>query len=94
MMKYLFLIFLLFGSEALGHQPKLINYSPSLETPHLVTEPEISKAYYGQLKGSPHYYLIKSQKEFLFYTGILSPKVNDKYKWLSIDVICGTWSLA
>ena len=25
--------------------------------------------------------------DFLFYTGILSPKVNDNYKWLSIEVL-------
>ena len=25
--------------------------------------------------------------EFLFYAGILSPKVNDSYKWLSLDVL-------
>ena len=61
--------------ESKAHQPKLIKYSPSLESPHEVIYPEISKAYYGKLKGESHYYRIKSNKDFLFYAGILSPKV-------------------
>ena len=73
--------------NAFAHQPKLIKYSPSLENPHEVVYPEISKAYYGKLKGKPHYYRIISNKDFLFYTGILSPKVNENYKWLSLDII-------
>ncbi|MDC0057019.1 hypothetical protein OAJ74_02580 [Alphaproteobacteria bacterium] len=73
--------------SVLAHQPKLINYSPSSNNPHQVVDPEISKAYYSELKGNAHYYKITSNKEFLFYAGILSPKVNDSYKWLSLDVL-------
>ena len=64
-----------------------MNYSPSKYNPHEVINPEISKAYYSKLTGEPHYYRIKSDKQFLFYTGILSPKVNDTYQWLSLDVL-------
>ena len=73
--------------ESKAHQPKLIKYSPSLESPHEVIYPEISKAYYGKLTGESHYYRIISDKNFLFYAGILSPKVNENYKWLSLDII-------
>ena len=69
-----------------AHQPKLIKYSPTKENPHEVINPEISKAYYAKLKGEPHYYRVKSEKDFLFYTSILSPKVNDHYIWLSLEV--------
>ena len=82
----IFIIFFL-TLPSLGHQPKLIGYSPSQENPHHVVYPEISKAYYGELTGQAHYYKISIDEEFLFYTGILSPKVSDNYKWLSIDVI-------
>ena len=87
MWRFIFLFFLFLNFGVLAHQPKLINYSPSESDPHIVIEPEISKAYYGALTGKAHYYVIKSEKEFLFYAGILSPKVNDSYKWLSLEVM-------
>ena len=77
-MKYIIAISLIFISfKVYAHQPKLINYSPTLENPHEVIYPEISKAYYGKLTGESHYYRIISNKDFLFYAGILSPKVNE-----------------
>ena len=86
-MRILFFFIIFFNSCVFAHQPKLINYSPSEINPHEIIYPEISKAYYGALKGQPHYYRIKSDKQFLFYTGILSPKINDSYNWLSLDVL-------
>ena len=72
-MRLLLLCFLFFiFSKAFAHQPKLIKYSPSKENPHKVIYPEISKAYYGKLSGEAHYYIINSEKDFLFYAGILS----------------------
>ena len=83
----IFLILLFFISfNVFAHQPKLVNYSPSKDNPYEVINPEISKAYYSKLTGEPHYYKIKSDKKFLFYTGILSPKISDTYQWLSLDV--------
>ena len=81
------LTLIILSGSIYAHQPKLINYSPSKSVPHQVVYPEISKAYYSKLTGEAHYYKINSKKEFLFYAGILSPKINDTYKWLSIDVI-------
>jgi len=86
-MRILILMLFFASFSVLAHQPKLINYSPSLNNPLQVVDPEISKAYYSELKGNAHYYKITSNKEFLFYAGILSPKVNDSYKWLSLDVL-------
>ncbi len=86
-MKIFFLFIIIFSSSLFAHQPKLINYSPSMNNPHQVVYPEISKAYYSKLTGNAHYYRIDSKNEFLFYAGILSPKINETYKWLSIDVI-------
>ena len=64
------------------HKPVDKNFFEN--NPHKVIFPEISKTYYGKLDGEPHYYIIKSDKEFL-YT-ILSPKRNENYT-LSIDTI-------
>ena len=85
-MRFVVIVILFCSSNLLAHQPKLINYSPSIDNPHQVIDPEISKAYYGKLNGEPHYYIIDSKEEFLFYTGILSPKVDDDPLWLSIAV--------
>ncbi len=81
------ILIFLFCLNANAHQPKLINYSPTLEDPHNVINPEISKAYYGKLTGSPHYYIINSDKSFSFYTGITSPKKNESLMWFSLEVI-------
>ena len=86
-MKIFFILLCFFASQGFAHQPKLIKYSPSLNNPHIVVQPEISKAYYSELDGSSHFYKINSEKKFLFYAGILSPKINEKYKWFSIDVL-------
>ena len=80
----LIIIFFLISKSAIAHQPKLIYDSPSKNNPFIIKDPEISKAFYGQLKGAPHFFIIKSSKKFLFYTGILSPKTSDKHKWFFI----------
>ena len=88
MKKLLIILFLLSinSSFVFAHQPKLIKYSPSSNEPHDVTEPEISKAYYGKLGGEAHYYKIESETEFSFYVGITVPKIDDNIKWISLEV--------
>ncbi len=87
-MRFFFLLILtLITFNSYAHQPKLINYAPSINNPHEIIYPEISKAYYGKLKGEPHYYKIESEIEFSFYAGISTPKVNDNYTWISIEVL-------
>ena len=72
-----------------AHQPKLINYSPTIDNPNVVIFPEISKAYYSKLTGQPHYYVINSEDDFLFYTSILSPKINEEPSRFSLEVLDG-----
>ncbi len=85
-MRLLFIIIFFLSSGILAHQPKLVTYSPTFDDPYEVIFPEISKAYYGQLTGESHYFIINSAKDFLFYTSILSPKTSETYKWLSLEV--------
>ena len=63
--KMIFIFILLLTTNLFAHQPKLINYSPSVDNPHEVIFPEISKAYYGKLSGEPHYYIIKILYHYL-----------------------------
>ena len=85
---YRLIFLLIFISCTLeAHQPKLVYQSPTKNNPFIVNDPEISKAFYGQLRGEPHYFKIYSDTQFLFYTGILSPKISNTYEPLSLDVI-------
>ena len=88
-MRLLLFILFLFSMPVHAHQPKLINYSPTIDSPHKVFFPEISKAYYSKLTGQPHYYVINSQDDFLFYTSILSPKINEEPSRFSLEVLDG-----
>ena len=88
-MKLLLFILFLFCLPLQAHQPKLINYSPTIDNPHAVIFPEISKAYYSKLTGQPHYYVINSEDDFLFYTSILSPKINEEPSRFSLEVLDG-----
>jgi hypothetical protein len=62
---------------AIAHQPVVSEDAqyPS-SAPYEVEEPEISKAFFGQLNGEPHFYRIVSDTPFRFYTGITVPKID------------------
>ena len=92
-MRLLLFILFLFSLPLHAHQPKLINYSPTIDNPHVVIFPEISKAYYSKLTGQPHYYIINSEDDFLFYTSILSPKINEKPSRFSLEVSDGNQNI-
>ena len=92
-MRLLLFILFLFSLPLHAHQPKLINYSPTIDNPHVVIFPEISKAYYSKLTGQPHYYIINSEDDFLFYTSILSPKINEEPSRFSLEVSDGNQNI-
>ena len=56
------------ATTALAHQPR-IPQGNSIDVP----DPEVSKAYYGQLDGRPHVYRIVSIKPFALYVNVLVP---------------------
>ena len=70
-------LFLLIIPLASAHQPRLVmgwdihNENTSL----LVPEPDISKAYYGELAGQPDYYKLVLQNTTLVYIGITAPYI-------------------
>lgn len=53
-----------------AHQPRIVEGSVIT-----VTDPEISKAYYATLQGSPHVYHISSALPFHLYVNILVPDI-------------------
>lgn len=73
---------LLFTLPAYAHQPRIVE-------PGMVTEilnPEVSQAFYGELKGQPDVYRIVSDKPFKLYVGLLVPDVPEAKKDLSAEI--------
>jgi len=72
-------IFPLFVS---AHSPTIVR-----EETTQVKDPEISQAFYGQLNGHPHYFVIDSDEEFDLYTGIFVPDIPGAETDFSAEVI-------
>lgn len=71
-----------------AHQPRIVNQIYATETvPIHVEEPEISKAYYGDLKGAPEYYRVVSKEPFRLYVGVLVPAINGADTNVSAQVL-------
>ena len=75
MKKSLFIILFIFSiSLVLAHQPNIVYEKAS---PFFIYNPEISQAFYGELKGMPEYYIINSSNNFDLYLQMLSPDIKD-----------------
>lgn len=76
-LKVLILLFVLFLSicAVSAHQPRLeVGINSSTANPIVVSNPEISQAFYGNLIGQPDYYKITSDKSFNLYVNLLVPQ--------------------
>ena len=73
----------LFLPNVLAHQPRLIGN----ETEVIVTLPEISKAYYGNLTGKPVTYNIEAREAFRLYVNILVPDIEGIEKDFSVKIL-------
>ena len=83
---YLLAILLIFTS-IYGHQPRLVeNKITTVNNPIIVQNPEISQAFYGELKGSPDYYLINSDKGFELYASLVVPDIKSARKDFSMAI--------
>jgi len=78
-----FSVAILFGLPfaASAHQPRLVT-----GTDTTVSEPETSKAYYGQLTGQPQSFHISAQQPFDLYVNILVPDRADQKKDVTATV--------
>lgn len=66
-----------------AHQPRIVENTPVT----VIKDPEISKAYYGELTGEPHVFRIDSEKEFNFYMNVLVPDLPSTKKDVSAALI-------
>lgn len=74
MRTYVIMGILFFAFSLTAHLPRLVSEN-SLENPIVVTDPEISQAFYGRLTGKPDYFKIQSPQLFKLYVNILVPEV-------------------
>ena len=68
-MKKLVLLMILLAACAFAHKPVIVGD----DTRTWVPEPETSHAYYGELDGEPHKYIINATAPFTLYVNILVP---------------------
>lgn len=80
-----FILLFLVGKDIFAHQPRIVSDEKVVK----VDNPEISQAFYGELKGEPVYYQIEEGNNFNLYVGILSPKIESADKDFSVEVSSG-----
>ena len=79
------------ASYAHAHQPRIaFGARHPLEAPIIIEKPEISQAYYGELKGEADYYQIESSKPFKLYLNLLAPDQAGARTDTSVDVTSGS----
>jgi len=63
--------FFLLASAVYAHQPRIVTEEKDIQ----VSDPEISQAFYGELKGTKNVYEIRSDKPFELYVDLLVPDI-------------------
>jgi len=78
---FLLLLFICIPGLASAHQPRIVE-----GTQTVVIEPAISKAYYGQLKGTPDIFTIVATSSFPLYVNVLVPDIPRQQKDVSATI--------
>jgi hypothetical protein len=77
-----FVMMLLFAARvASAHQPRIVENDTVI-----IKYPEVSQAFYGELKGSPTEFRIQSNRDFNLYVGLLVPDIANIRKDISAEV--------
>ena len=77
------------ANAALAHQPRLVYKNVStIESPFIISNPEISQAFYGQFKNdNSEYYKVTLSSEQNLYLNLLTPDNDESAKDVSLTVI-------
>lgn len=73
----------LFPQAASAHQPRIVEGGETV----VILNPEVSQAFYGELKGAPQEFSITTDRDFRLYVGLLVPDVPGAIKAMSADII-------
>ena len=76
-----FALFLFIPGKAFAHQPRIVK-----ENFVEITNPEVSQAFYGELRGAQVEYRINSKQDFNLYAGILVPDIPNVRKDISAEI--------
>ncbi len=83
-------IFLVFAGNVSAHQPRIVYLQPGYPLgPVQINNPELSQAFYDNLKGSPRDYFIDSNRDFELYINFLVPEEASRDGRYSTDVFDG-----
>jgi hypothetical protein len=74
-------LFLFMPGSVLAHQPRIVKGN-FVE----ITNPEVSQAFYGELRGAQVEYRINSDREFRLYVGILVPDIPNVRKDIAAEI--------
>lgn len=85
-MNKVFLLSLIIGiflltTVSYAHQPRIVS-----EEMTQIENPEVSQAFYAELKGKPGYYQVESEEPFKLYVGILVPDLEGIEKDISVEI--------
>jgi len=88
-MNKVFLLSLLIGlflltTASFAHQPRIVSGELTQ-----IENPEVSQAFYSELKGKLDYYQIESEEPFKLYVGILVPDLEEIEKDISVEITKG-----
>lgn len=64
-----------------AHQPRIVENDQTQ-----INNPEVSQAFYGELKGTPAEFRIESKKDFKLYVGLLVPDIPNIKKDISAEI--------
>ncbi|MFA7718088.1 MAG: hypothetical protein WC875_05215 [Candidatus Absconditabacterales bacterium] len=74
-----------------AHQPRIeFDQSHPETNPVVVSNPEISQAFYGDLQGQPDYYQITSDTGFLLYANIVVPDLSGSRTDFIVELFNGS----
>jgi hypothetical protein len=79
-----FLILVGWPLDVLAHQPRIVKSEKII-----ITEPEVSKAYYGNLLGKPHIYKISASLPIDLYVNVLVPFIEGPEKNVTVKIFKG-----
>jgi hypothetical protein len=74
-------LFLFMPGMAIAHQPRIVRGN-FVE----ITNPEVSQAFYGELRGTPVEYRINLARQFRLYVGILVPDIPNVSKDIAAEI--------
>jgi len=69
------------ATASFAHQPRIVS-----EEMTQIENPEVSQAFYTELKGEPDYYQIESEEPFKLYVEILVPDLEGIDKDVSVEI--------